>query len=122
MYGASVESMLKGVSIGGKYIRANDGALDRYGWFVQALYRISLGERRPFAAVCPLLRYGHLEIGLPNIPADPRTWDRSMTTLALLIEIASGLTLKTEYCINGEATSEDNVSNDEFLMQIEARF
>lgn len=121
MYGASIESKLKGLSFGGKYIRANDGILDRYGWFAQASYRIGLGEGKLFTSVSPLIRYGRLEVDLPNV-SDPLTWDRDMTTLALLMEITKGVILRTEYYLNGEATGGDDVSNDEFLMQIEVKF
>jgi hypothetical protein len=121
-YGASIENGLKGLSFGGKYVRANDGILNRYGWFVQGAYRVSLGERKLFIAVTPLVRYGRLEIDLPETPTDPLTWDRNMATLALLTEIANGLMLKIEYYLNGETTGGDNVSNDELLMQLEMKF
>jgi hypothetical protein len=122
MYGFSIEGTLSGISLGGKYIRANDGVLDRYGWFVQTSYRIGLDDRKLFIAVVPLIRYGGLAIDLPKTPTDPLTWDRNMTTLALLIEIARGLMLKIEYCLNGETTGGDNVKNDEFLVQMEIKF
>ncbi len=122
MYGFSIEGTLGGISLGGKYIRANDGVLDRYGWFFQTSYRIGLDDRKLFIAVVPLIRYGGLAVDLPKTPGDPLTWDRNMTTLALLIEIAKGLMLKTEYYLNGETTGGDNVKNDELLMQMEIRF
>ncbi len=122
MYGVSIENRLKSLSLNGKYIRANDGVLDRYGWFAQASYRVSLGDRKLLTAFSPLIRYGRLAVDLPNVPADPLTWDRDMTTLALLIEIAKGVMIKTEYYLNGEATGGDNVNNDEFLVQMELKF
>lgn len=122
MYGVIMEYGLKGLSLGGKYIRARDGALDRYGWFAQVSCKIGLDRRKLFTAVSPLIRHGHLNVDLPHVPSDPLTWDRDMTTLALLIEVTRNVILKAEYYLNGETTGRDDVNNDEFLLQLEVKF
>ncbi|MBN2372649.1 hypothetical protein JXL19_02520 [bacterium] len=121
-YGASTEYVVNAFSLGGEYIKAEDGTLDRDGWFAQASYRISFGKRTFFPSIEPFVRYGRLNIDLPKVFSDTLTWNREMTTIALLVDIVKNMKVKIEYYINDEKTGGNDVKNDEFLAQLEIMF
>ena len=61
-------------------------------------------------------------VDLSSDPADSLTWDRSMTTLAVLLRFRKNFMIKVEYYLNGEETGASEVDNDEFVVQFEAKF
>lgn len=93
-------------------IEAEDGELERSGLFVQPAWRLNDTYELVY-------RYNRLQVDLPVIPADSRTWDRTQHVFALISTLAEGVRLKTEYYINGEDTGGAPVDNDELMLQLE---
>ncbi|HDS09020.1 MAG TPA: hypothetical protein ENN73_02230 [Firmicutes bacterium] len=118
-YGVSAEYKLNKLTLSGKYISGLDSGLKRDGWFFQIYFDLNLS---PSSSITPLFRYGVLNNNLENDPAEPLTWDRDNTTVALLITLVPGVILKTEYYINNEETGDAGVDNDELLIQLEIKF
>lgn len=122
MAGAAADYRLGDLSLGAEYIASGYGSLDRDGFFVQAAYKIKTGAGKCFTSIEPLIRYGELNVDLPNDPSDSLTWNREKITLALIVEIEKNVLLKNEYYINRESTGGAEVDNDELLVQLEIRF
>lgn len=106
----------------GQYIDAEDGKLDRHGWYIQPSYKFKLKNRKSFYACEVLFRYGELDVDLPNNPSDSLTWDRDKIVLALITDVYKNIKLRTEYYINDEETGGREVDNDELLVQLEVKF
>lgn len=121
-HGLALNSKAGNWIVGAKNIIAKDGDLNRDGWFVQSAYTIKLAPNPYIQTVTPFIRYGELNVDISDDPADSLTWDRSMTTLAVLLGIRKNFKIKVEYYLNGEHTGADEVDNDEFVMQFEAKF
>ncbi len=122
MTGAAADYKSGDLGICAEYIVSKYGALDRDGYFVQVSYKIKSSARKYFDSITPLIRYGELDVGLPEVETDSRTWDRKKIALALIIEIEKNVLLKNEYCINRESTGGAEVDNDELLVQLEIKF
>ena len=125
----------------GQYMTAEDGALERDAWYVEAAYRFQSG-RKYFRSFRPLVRYGEIENDLPANPFSSLTWDRHRWTLALITEVAKNIELKAEYYWNLEDTGvgdidfgllpdripyttyprHDYMDNNEFLLQLRWEF
>jgi len=133
-YGSRLTLDIKAIHLRGEYINALDGLLPRNGYYVEGSYRINL---KGGANLEPLFRYGGLNIERhPPALGDPATWDRQMTTIALLSRLNSYLSLKLEYYILNEVTggseqtdevtgiTVDNslVNDDQMLLQIKFEF
>ncbi|MDH5484070.1 MAG: hypothetical protein OEY43_02450 [Gammaproteobacteria bacterium] len=121
-YGLALDLKHQSFNLGAKAIRARDGELDRDGWYLQTGYTFKLPENHYAQSIEPFIRYGVLNVDLPHVLTDSLSWDRSMTTLALLTSIRKNIKLKTEYYLNGESTGDVEVDNNEFLMQLEVKF
>ena len=87
--------------------------------------------------VRPMIRYGELSMYRhPPVLSNPATWDRNMTTFALLTQITSNLSIKMEYYIMNEitggnteidATTNETIDNtfvkdNQFLLQMKFEF
>ncbi|MFQ5780317.1 MAG: hypothetical protein ACE5HN_05970 [Nitrospiria bacterium] len=120
-YGLNLEYLLRGFALFSQYIKAEDGAMDRDGWYVQPSYRLVLGGSR-LAAVEFLVRYEEYNVDLARDRNDSRTWDRRTTTLALITDVVKGFKVKTEYYFNDEKTGGPDVDNNELLVQAEIKF
>ncbi len=120
-YGVNLDYVLRQFSFFAQYMMAEDGVMDRDGWYVQPSYKHKLGMNR-LQSVEFLLRYEQYNVDLTNVATDSRTWDRQTTTLALVSEIVKGLKVKTEYYINDEDTGGAEVDNNELLLQLEVKF
>ncbi len=133
-YGGRVGVDMQAIHIRGEYISALDGLLPRNGYYVEGSYRINLKHN---ANIEPMVRYGELNIERhPPALGDPATWDRNMTTVAVLYRLNSYLSLKLEYYILNEVTggseqtdevtgiTVDNsfVKDDQMLLQINFEF
>ena len=96
----------------GEYITSMDGLLPRNGYYGEGSYRIKLNED---AYIAPTVRYGELNVERHS-PAlgDPSTWDRNLTTLALVAKINSYFSIKMEYYLLDEVTG-GSVTYDEEL-------
>lgn len=112
----------------GEFIKSQDGLLPRQGYYVQGAYRYGIAsENFPIEALEPFFRYGVLDV-LDHVPqlGNSLTWDRKMTTLALLIHLNKNLLIKTEYYlldeVTGGAPPEDSVKDNQFLLQINFKF
>ncbi|MEA3287760.1 MAG: hypothetical protein U9Q77_10365 [Candidatus Marinimicrobia bacterium] len=133
-YGGRLTMDLNAVRLRTEYISAMDGLLPRNGYYAEGSYRINLNNG---ANLEPIIRYGVLNVDRhPPVLGDPATWDRNMTTIALLSRLNSYLTLKLEYYILNEVTggsvqtdevtgiTVDNslVNDDQMLLQINFEF
>lgn len=121
-YGLALDLKGKSFNLGAKVIHARDGVLERNGWYLQTGYTFKLPKNRFAKSIEPFIRYGVLNVNLPNVITDSLSWDRSMTTLALLTTIRKNMKLKIEYYLNGESTGGAKVDNNEFMMQLEVKF
>ena len=119
-FGGMIEYRFLPFTSGLKYISALDGKLEREGWYLQLSYLIP--GRNNHLIFEPMIRHGRLNVNTESIPGDSLTWDRKMTTIALLTKIENGIMLKTEYYLNDEDTGNGSVANDELLIQLEVKF
>jgi len=106
-----------------QWIRGEDGDLEREGWYAQGSYRFSFGKllaKRYFRSFEPLVRYGRLDVDVPNGRAVeiPGTWDRRALVIAGILEVTSEIYLKVEYTFNDEETGGSEIGNDELLVQL----
>ncbi len=120
-YGVNLNYTLGAFNFFAQYMGAEDGLMDRDGWYVQPSYKQKLGMNR-LRSVEFLLRYEQYNVDLVLNPNDSRTWDRQTTTLAIISEVVKGFKIKTEYYINGEDTGGADVDNNELLVQAEVKF
>ncbi len=120
-YGINLDYVLGGFSFFAQYMGAEDGGMDRDGWYVQPSFKQKLGMPR-LRSLEFLIRYEEYNVDLVPAPTDSRTWDRQALTFAVASEIVSGFKVKTEYYINDEDTGGSDVANNEFLMQLEVKF
>ena len=121
-YGLALNGKVGDWNFGAKNIIARDGDLERDGWFVQTGYTVKLKPNAYIQTIEPFIRHGELNVDLSSDPADSLTWDRSMTTLAVLLRFRKNFMIKVEYYLNGEETGASEVDNDEFVVQFEAKF
>ncbi|MBD3609605.1 MAG: hypothetical protein HUJ30_03560 [Gammaproteobacteria bacterium] len=121
-HGVAIDYKGQSSVLGAKWISAQDGVLKRSGWYLQSGYRIKLSASSWFRSITPFVRYGVLDVDLANDPADNLTWNRNMTTLALLADVTKGVKLKAEYYLNGEETGGAEIDNNEFMLQLEVKF
>jgi len=102
---------------------AEDGALERRGWFVQPSYRIyENASWKWFKAYELVYRYSDLDLDLPRLVTNTLTWDRQQHVVGLLVTVFPSTTLKIEYNFNDEDTGGADVKNDEFLTQLEVKW
>lgn len=120
-YGVNLAYTKDALEVYGQYVKAEDSFLLRHSWFVQASCKLDLGHRY-LKAIQPLVRYGEYRTNRTPEEAEPLTWDRKRTTIALLNHIEERMILKLEYAINDEITGGDKPKNDEFLAQLEYKF
>jgi len=112
-----------GLNLFYQWLGSTDGELDRRSWYAQASYRFSNPARWRFLrTIEPLVRYGELNPKMERIPSLPLSWWRSQWTLGMILGLAPGLYVRTEYNINNESTGSGSVSNNEFLIQFLAMF
>lgn len=96
-------------------LQAKDGDFDRSAWFVQPSYTLSQRYELVY-------RYMELDIDIAPYPSETRTWDRQQHVFSVVSTITNNFKIKTEYYINDEKTSSDEIDNDEFLIQFEFKF
>jgi len=120
-YGLNLDYVLRGFSFFAQYMGAQDGGMDRDGWYVQPSFKQKLGMSR-LKSLEFLVRYEEYNVDLVPAPSDSRTWDRQVLTVAVTSEIVRGFKVKTEYYLKDEDTGGEDVNNDEFLMQLEVKF
>lgn len=131
-YGVNLRYDYSDFTIMGQYLVAEDGALNRTGWFVQPSYLLYKNPNWQWFSTYELVyRYNDLDVDLPHIvdaatcglPNDIRcgslTWDRQQHVLALLVNLIDRTSLKFEYIVNNENTGGAEVDNNEFLIQAE---
>ncbi|MDY7031846.1 MAG: hypothetical protein SVY10_08045 [Thermodesulfobacteriota bacterium] len=120
--GGRVTLKYTNLKVVGEVASMTDGKLDRDGWYLQCSYKFKTGNKKYFSSVEPLVRYGKLDVDWDKSFDDSATWDREMTVLALITEVAKNVKLKTEYYMNDEDTGNGEVDNDEFLAQVQFKF
>lgn len=126
-FGASARGRVAGLTLFSQICNGRVGLLGRAAWYVQGSYKLewegfSLGDREVLRSVEPLVRYGVLDVDIPDDPADPLTWNRDRLTIALLLEVFKELEFKIEYTFNGETTGGSEVKNDELVVQMQLQF
>jgi len=106
-----------------QWIGAEDGDLDRKGWYTQASYRFSNpGRWRYLRSFEPVVRYSELNVDQAHIASLPLTWSRRQWLLGMVVEIVRDVFLRAEYTVNDETTGSGGVDNNELLLQLLARF
>ncbi len=108
-------------------VKANDGSLERTGWFGQASYKYRFAypllAGKYVTAVEPVVRYGKMDLdNVTRATNQPETWDRDKLTLGLLFDVYKNVKVKAEYYFNGETTGGKEPNNNEFLMQLVVNF
>jgi hypothetical protein len=123
-YGVNVDYTFQNFNLFFQYIKAGDGDLDRYAWYLQPSYDLHLPWGwNYFSSHTFLLRYGRLNLqDIEPVFSDSLTWDRQEITLAMISEIFNNLKLKAEYTIDDEDTGNGEVNNNELLIQLEMKF
>lgn len=121
--GAGVKYRLGNATLYGAYIDAEDGALDRDTWVVDASYHFKFNtKRRWFTGVEPVISYSEYNVDSTKATGSPLGWDREKWIFASIIDFYKNTKLKLEYYINDEDTGGEEVDNDEFLAQLEVKF
>jgi len=118
-YGGRVTFNAAGLTLMGEMAKLEDGTLKRDAWYGQASYKIKTGNKRYIPSIEPLVRYGVLNVDYAQTVAKTTTWDRQMTVVALITELAKNVKLKTEYYVLDEDTGGSSVDNNEILIQIQ---
>lgn len=121
-YGVNARYDFGDITVIGQYIKADDGKLDRCGWFVQPSYKIKVPGWSIFNSYDLVYRYNDLDVDLANVTASSLTWDRKQHIIGLVTDMYKGIKLKSEYSFNQENTGDGNINNDEFLTQLEIKF
>jgi hypothetical protein len=123
-YGINLDYSIEEFNLFLQFIRAEDGALNRYAWYIQPSCKFNLPwDWRYFNSHTLLVRYGRLHLmDIDEVFGDPLTWDRDELTLAFIPEIYKNIKLKAEYTINTEETGNGKIDNNEFLIQLELGF
>lgn len=120
-YGFNLDYILGGFSFFAQYMGAEDGGMDRDGWYMQPAFKQKLGMPR-LKSIEFLVRYEEYNVDLVTAPTDSRTWDRQALTFAVISEMTRGFKVKTEYDLNNEDTGGADVDNNELLVQLEVKF
>lgn len=119
-YGGRVGFDAFNAHVRAEYITAMDGLLPRNGFYVEGSYQINLKQGKH---IKPIVRVGELSIDRhPPVLGDPATWDRNMTTLALLTKINDFLSIKLEYYMLEETTGGSVQTNEETGTSVDNSF
>lgn len=108
-----------------QYIDAQDGNLDRDGWYVQGSYRLSFPKPlidNYFHYVEPTVRYGVLDVRMDQVPSLPGTWDRRQFLVGGVLSVTKKIYIKTEYVFNRESTGAGAVDSNELIVQLLINF
>ncbi len=106
-----------------QWVTAEDGDLDRRGWYAQASWRLSNPARWVYLrGIEPLVRFGEMRVDQAHIASLPLTWSRRQLLVGAIVEVARDIQLRAEYAFNGESTGSGAVDNDELLLQLFIRF
>lgn len=107
----------------GMFIKARDAELFREGYYIQPSYQFDIHHKWLRSAEF-LVRIGRMIMDMDKSIAQPMSWDRDELTVAALLEIHKGVTLKLEYTAHGEDPGKGvkEVKNDEFVFQFEFKF
>ena len=110
----------------GQYLAAEDGDLERTGWFIQPSFKFKRTTRDSAIGGFEFVyRYSDLEVDLANVSGvanDTLTWDRQQHIFAVITDVYKSTKVKLEYFKNEEDTGAQNVDNDEILVQFEVKF
>jgi len=98
----------------GQLLKSEDGVLDRRGWFMQPSIQVSSLEW--------VYRYSNLKIDLPADFTSSLTWDREQHIFGVITKLSPGVKVKIEYAVNVEETGGRDISDNEFLTQLEMIF
>ena len=136
-YGGRASILLSNILIRAEYIKSIDGFLPRDGFYTEIRTKIPLFLKNDLLF---LARYGELNIdrgGSTFYPMlkDAHTWDKSLSTIALVYDITHYSKLKFEYYIINEKTGDTkesatlqnreyqpSVRDNQLLIQLELNF
>lgn len=120
-YGLNFDYTVGGFNLSAQGIRALDGKMRRFAWYIQPSYKFEINQKY-LHAIRPLFRYSTYDTNMASSRTAGLTWDRQQYVLALILSIRSNLDWKWEYYVNREQTGGDHVRNDEWLSQLEYKF
>jgi hypothetical protein len=107
----------------GQYFDAQDGDLERDGFFAEVSNHWDLPSWTGAKKMMLLYRYGMYDVSnLERVEADPFTWDRNLHTGAMRFWLHDHVTLRIEYYVHEEDTAGAEPSNDEGLVQLDVAF
>ena len=135
-YGGRVTYQMAGMQVRGEYIDAQDGLLDRYGYYGEGSYALKAPAFLQSNSIKLLGRYGILRIRPGTDEAtgnkiawaylsEAMSWNREMITLSAMLNINENLALKIEHYILEEETGSDvetGVDDNQSLLQINFKF
>ncbi len=134
-YGGRGAYDLGGLHLQGEYIYSKDGLLPRSGSYAEVAYKMEAPKFLPVHTLEPAVRVG--ELHLVNLTAttgeeltwaylsEPMSWDRTMITTSMRIDVNDYLAVKVEYYILDETTGsevEPSVDDDQLLIQMNFKF
>src|SRR5690606_15054753 len=105
--GVNVEYKIEEWDFFGQMIAAQDGELDRLGWYIEGSYKFDITGWRYIDTIRPLISYSVLDSDIaPNPTANngSMTWDRRQWTFAVISELTRNVTFRSEYQLNLEDT------------------
>ena len=123
--GANLEYKIGKWDLFSQAITAQDGEMDRLGWYSELSYKFEFTGLRYINSLRPLVRYSALETDLTPRAFSRNgslTWDRRQWLFALLVEMVRNVSFRAEYALNDEDTGGPDAHNNELLFQLEVRF
>ena len=128
-YGGRAGLDYKNIHALGEVIRSQDGNLPRYGYSAELGYAFpGIARSLKVAGVRVFVRHDVLDVEeLPPSLGEPQTWDREMTTAALITDLNKNVALKIEYywideVTGGDPPDDDHVKDDQLLVQLKFNF
>ncbi len=136
-YGGRVDYDIAGFHLRGEYIEAQDGLLNRYGYYGEGSYKLKAPSFLHAKSIRLLGRQGILRLSPAQNDegagdfvswaylSEAMSWNRAMTTLSMILEINENLMLKVEHYILDEETGSDvetGVNDDQSLLQLNFKF
>jgi len=127
-YGGRAGLDYKNIHALGEVIRSQDGNLPRSGYSAELGYAFpGIARSLKVARFRALVRYDVLDVeDHPPHLGLPHTWDREMTTAALITDFTKNVALKIEYYwideVTGGEAPEDHVKDDQLLVQLNFEF
>lgn len=106
----------------GFFADAEDGDLDRQGWYVLVSHKWHVGVSG-LESLEPFFRYGDWNVGgVTPTAGNARTWDRDEVTFGALVEVFKDLRFKVEYTFENADRPTGSLDLDYFSITSEVKF